>query len=320
MDKEGEIARGENLMGNETLVKDRMSGLGGSDAGVIAGLSPYKSPAVLYYEKIGDLPIEPLESEAVEWGNRLEGIVAEAYTDKTGRQIRTQPRKAHPAHDWMLANVDRQIIGDPRGPGILEIKTTNTFMLKDWENGPPDSAMLQLQHYLAVYGYSWGSIAVLIGGQNFRTFDIERDEGMIHFLIELEEAFWHRVKTRNPPTLEWDANTADLMKRLYPRHSIETKQFGPEADTFIHRFVDGREMIKTGEALKAEGEAWIKANMGTAGNAETATHKISWINNKDGSRFDQVKFKAEQPALFEQYQTIAPGPRVFRLTERKGKP
>lgn len=307
-------------MGDNTLVKDRMSGIGGSEAGVIAGLSPYKSPATLYYEKTGDLPIEPLESEASEWGSRLEGVVAEAYSDKTGRQIRMQPRRTHPEHDWMNGNIDRQIIGDPRGPGILEIKTTNTFLLKDWENGPPDSAMLQLQHYLAVYGYSWGSIAVLIGGQNFRTFDIERDEGMIHFLIELEEAFWHRVKTRNPPTLEWDANTADLMKRLYPRHSIETKQLGPEADTFIHRFVDGREMIKTGEGLKAEGEAWIKANMGTAGNAETATHKISWINNKDGSRFDQVKFKAEQPSLFEQYQTIAPGPRVFRLVEKKGKP
>lgn len=307
-------------MGDNTLVKDRMSGIGGSEAGVIAGLSPYKSPATLYYEKTGDLPIEPLESEASEWGVRLEGVVAEAYAEKTGRTIRTQPRRTHPAHPWMNGNIDRQVIGDPRGPGILEIKTTNTFMLKDWENGPPDSAMLQLQHYLAVYGYSWGSIAVLIGGQNFRTFDIERDEGLIHFLIELEGAFWERVQTRNPPSLEWDANTVDLMKRLYPRHSIETKQFGPEADPFIHRFVDGREMIKTGEELKAQGEAWIKAHMGTAGNAETATHKISWINNRDGSRFDAVKFKAEQPALFEQYQTIAPGPRVFRLTERKGKP
>ena len=307
-------------MGNSELIKDRTSGLGGSDAGVIAGLSPYKSPAVLFYEKIGDLPIEPLESEAVEWGNRLEGVVADAYAEKTGRTIRTQARKSHPAHDWMLGNIDRQIIGDPRGPGILEVKTTNTFMLKDWENGPPDSAMLQLQHYLAIYGYKWGSIAVLIGGQNFRTFDIERDEGLIHFLIELEAAFWHRVKTRNPPTLEWDANTVELMKRLYPRHSIETKMLGPEADTFVHRVIDGKAMIKTGEELKAQGEAWVKAQMGTAGSAETATHKISWINNKDSSRFDAVRFKEEQPEMHDKYQVLAPGPRVFRLTEKKGKP
>ena len=163
----------------------RQQGIGGSDAPVCAGLSPYKSPLQLYYEKRGELTPDTAETEAIEWGTRLEAVVAAAYEEKTGRSVRRQPRKAHPDLPWMFGNIDRQIVGDKRGVGVLEVKTTNTFALKDWDHGPPDAAMLQLQHYLAIYGYSWGSIAVLVGGQHFKHFDIDRDDELIDYLIQI---------------------------------------------------------------------------------------------------------------------------------------
>ncbi len=44
----------------------RKQGIGGSDAPVVAGLSPWKSPLTLYYEKSGAMPVSEDENEAME--------------------------------------------------------------------------------------------------------------------------------------------------------------------------------------------------------------------------------------------------------------
>ena len=48
----------------------------------------------------------------MEWGLRLEQALADAYADKTGREVEVpmpSPRR-HPEHEWMLASPD--ILGD----------------------------------------------------------------------------------------------------------------------------------------------------------------------------------------------------------------
>lgn len=97
----------------------RKRGIGGSDAAAAVGLSPYKSQLELWLEKTGrdaELPKpDPDDStEPVYWGTLLEPIVAAAYTKQTGNRVRkVNAVLQHPGIPFMLANLDREVVGVP---------------------------------------------------------------------------------------------------------------------------------------------------------------------------------------------------------------
>ena len=105
----------------------RKLGLGSSDAAVAVGLSPYKCPLSLWLEKTGRKEPEDIShKEAVLWGIELEPVLAQVYAKRTGYRVRrVNAVLQHPEHLFMLANLDREVVGHPDGPGILEIKTAS---------------------------------------------------------------------------------------------------------------------------------------------------------------------------------------------------
>lgn len=258
----------------------RVKGLGGSDAPVVAGLSPYKTALQLYYEKRGELPISEEETEEQYWGKVLEKPIADAYAKRTGRKIREQPIKFSTTIPFMLANIDRQIMKDPRGPGILEVKAPGYWPGKDLRGADdiPDHFYIQGQHYLKVYGYQWCSFAILVGGQRFLWFDVERHEGVIAQLVEIEGEFWERVQTGNPPSPDGSPATRELFKRLYPQDTgkvvtLETPEFVKAAADFIYY----RDLEKAVETDKAECENTLKAAMADASEAIIPGFgKVTW--------------------------------------------
>ena len=67
---------------------DRDKYIGGSDAGTILGLNPWKSPYTLWCEKTGLLTPEDIsDKEAVWWGNYDEEGVARRFTEKTNLEV-----------------------------------------------------------------------------------------------------------------------------------------------------------------------------------------------------------------------------------------
>lgn len=103
----------------------RNTGIGGSDAGVILGLNKWKSPITLWAEKTGRAEPEDLSgNEAVYWGTKQEPLVAERFYEETGKKVKRRGTLRSRPYPWMLANVDRWVVGEKAG---LEIKTTNAF-------------------------------------------------------------------------------------------------------------------------------------------------------------------------------------------------
>src|SRR5690606_35289427 len=109
-------------MSREEWLKERKKGIGGSDASVIVGFNPWKSPFELYIEKTSD-EVQEIENEATHWGNVLEDVVAEEFSRRTGKKVRrrTQIFK-HKEYDWMIVNIDRDVVGER---ALLECKTTS---------------------------------------------------------------------------------------------------------------------------------------------------------------------------------------------------
>jgi putative phage-type endonuclease len=125
----------------------RKQGIGGSDAAAAVGLSPYKSQLELWLEKTGrdaDLPKPDAQDtrEPVYWGTLLEPIVAAAYTQQTGRKVRkVNAVLQHPQYSFMLANLDREIVGAPEVQ-ILECTTAGEFGSRLWQEGVPEYVQL----------------------------------------------------------------------------------------------------------------------------------------------------------------------------------
>ncbi|HBO5106289.1 TPA: lambda-exonuclease family protein, partial [Pseudomonas aeruginosa] len=103
----------------EDWLQIRKQGIGSSDAAAAVGLNPYKSQLELWLEKTGrDTKVpktDPHDEESpAYWGNVLEPIVAWHYSKRTKnrvRRINAVLQHPDPEMSWMLANIDREVIG-----------------------------------------------------------------------------------------------------------------------------------------------------------------------------------------------------------------
>jgi putative phage-type endonuclease len=252
----------------DAWLEARRCGIGASDAAAILGVSPWKGPFGLYAEKLLLRPLAPEENEAMEWGTRLEPVVAAKYHEATGRELVDPGRftiRYKRDSPFLQATLDREIVGDPRGPGVCEIKTANAFASDEWDDGDaPLPYLVQVQHQLAVTGYGWGSLAVLLGGQKFRSLDIERNEAFIERLLEIEAEFWGRLQRQEPPPVDGLPATADLLAELYPRDDGHVIELSEELLRYDKQLLEAKEAIKEAEASKVAAENQIKAALGTA--------------------------------------------------------
>lgn len=274
-------------MSREEWLELRREGLGGSDAAAVVGRDRYRGPLAVYMNKTGQLP--PAEaSEAMYWGSRLEDVVAEEWARRLGEElgadVRERRRNAilqHDDHDWMIGNIDRYgSVGDDRV--LLECKTTGAYSASQWHGSSvPVRTYLQLQHYLEVTGLERGWIAVLIGGQDFRHYAVDRHQDVCEWLVEQEERFWRdHVEARRPPPADGRAATTSALDQLYPRDTVESAELDDDERELALRLCE-----EHAEALRAEKAArerkrsasnGLKALLGDAGELELPGYRVTW--------------------------------------------
>lgn len=297
----------------EKQLEERRLGIGGSDAAAVLGLSKFKTPLDLYYDKIGEGSDTINNPDAVHFGNVLEDIVAREYAARTGERVQrvNQPR-IHHEYEFMRANLDRRVVGDRK---VLECKTANQYTTGDWgESGTdqvPDAYLVQVTHYMGVMDYPRADLAVLIGGQDFRIYNFERDQELLEMLIEAEAEFWQRVQDRNPPP----ATTKGDISTYMAIDNGDSIVASSDIENACKLLKDVKGRLKELNATKNQLETMIKLEIGKnsvltdlSGNP-LATFKKA----RDSVRFDSKAFAAEEPDLFESYKMPTVGSRRFLL-------
>ena len=293
----------------------RKNYIGGSDAGAIVNMNPYRSAFTVWAEKTGKVP-EFEGNTATKVGAYLEDLVARLYMEETGKKVQKMNFTiVNPEYPWACANIDREIIGED---AVLEIKTTNSYVnTRMFRNGEfPDMWYAQVTHYMAVTGAKKGYLAVLSEGRDFRIFELERDETEIKALMDAERDFWNTyVKGGKTPPADGHVSTSDTVKALFPADDGNTISLLPhEADLALRKQLKG-----TLDEVKAEIdeiEQRIKLSMGSASKAEVGSFTVSWKLQRT-SGLDREAIKRDFPSIdFSKYATES---RVFRVTEKKAK-
>jgi putative phage-type endonuclease len=298
----------------------RKRGIGSSDAAAAVGLNPYKSRLELWMEKTGrdaELPrLDPEDdSTPIYWGTLLEHIVAAQYTRRTGHRIRrVNAVLQHPDEPWMLANLDREVIGVP-GVQVLECKTAGINGARLWRDGVPEYVQLQVLHQLAVTGKQAADVAVLIGGQELRIHRIERDERLIAQLVELERRFWRLVEDDRAPEADGTDSAHQALQALYPQDDGQVLDFSGDLamSALFSDLLAVRQVLRTQEELEARIKQAIQQRMGKASRAVFETGAVSWKRSQDAEVLDVVRLCRDEPELARCFMTTRPGARRFTV-------
>lgn len=264
----------------------RKLGIGGSDASVVMGCSPYSSRLKLWAEKLGLVEGQE-ESERMSWGHRLEPVVVEAYGEETGRTVVRHQNAIwqHPTKP-MFASLDavvartKDLADDDRGP--LEVKTTSPYV---WKGVVPAHHLVQVQHYMACTGASWASYVVLVGSERLFWQDLERDDDFIGFL-ELEcERFWSAVVAGEAPDPDGSAASNEAMRALYPKDEGTIVALPPEAQLLDEVILACDAQIEAHEVRRARAEAKLMKLLGTAAEGRLPDGVVwTWKTTKKGDR------------------------------------
>lgn len=281
----------------EQWLEQRQKYIGGSDAGAIVGLNPWKSQLSVYLEKTNQKENKNKDNEQMRIGRDLEEYVAKRFEESTGKKVRR--------NNFMMikdgifsANVDREVVGEN---AVLECKTTNSFALKDWQGDSiPVHYELQCHHYMMVGGYDRAYIAVLIGNSKFVWKEIPRDEEMIKLLEEQESKFWNDyVLQRQMPPADGSDNYSNALKEKYQGGLEEAIEIDIEDEQLelLESLKSRKKEIDTGiKRIEQEIQSQMKDNeIGILDG-----YKVTW---KSATRktIDTKKLNEENPDIYNKY-------------------
>lgn len=298
-------------MPKEEWLKHRQAGIGGSDASCIAGLNPWKSAIQLYMDKKEENPQEQ-KSLRMELGNRLEGLVAELFTEATGLKVRNvNGILKNDKYPFALANIDRAIVGEK---AFLECKTTNSYALKEWEEGVPAHYEIQCLHYMAITGATHCYIAALIGNSDFIWHKIERDQETIDYLMQIERDFWeNNIEKDVVPMPDGSDAYSEYLKKKYDKSNGQVIELHllENGVNKLNRYDEIVADIKVLESEKKLIEQEIQLHMEEFEVAKIGDRKVTWKSSSRNT-IDSKKLKAEMPDIAQQYMKTSTS-RTFRV-------
>lgn len=303
----------------------RVNYIGGSDASVVLGMNPYASVYELFGEKIGEKPVSGFVNDRMIIGSFFEDTIRRLYQywvendpDATESNAESDNRirrvykpnfmfvsKKYP---FMSANVDGIITDDGKHKdnGLLEVKTMNESVFRQYDGEIPPQYYIQLQHYLSVTGLKWGHFAVIVGMSSMHIYEFERDEEVINNMITLENDFWSKVTVAKELIAEGRHNEI-----VYPEidESLATEKylnekFEQEQDVVIKgdskHYEIARNYSKTNSQIKEltagkrlfsnQLKEYIGSNNGNVLDFGV-NGKVSWKTSKKGSRILRVTIK-----------------------------
>lgn len=284
-----------SAISREEWLEYRRRGIGGSDAACVLGLNPWKSRVELYADKRGSMP-EKDDTEAMRLGRDLEDYVARRFCEATGKKVRRNNFMWKSSqHPCMLADVDREIVGENAG---LECKTTQSWSGATVMKGEiPLTYYVQCMHYMSVMGYDKMYLAVLVFGRGFQYFEIGRDEGEISALVAAEESFWRDFIEGGVSPAPDGSQSAETAIKAMLDHDFDTGEIfmherGADVREYVQLTQTIKQLSKNADAIKQS----LQLALGEHGRGCTDEYLITW--------YPQTRATIDTKKLFRKYPDV----------------
>ena len=288
-------------LSREEWLKWRKRGIGGSDVSCLLGINKWKSEIELWLDKTNQTNEPAEENEAMQWGNIMEPIIRNHFAEVMNKPVvEVKAMLQHPQYPYMLADVDGLTVDDAGNPAILEIKTASEYKRSEWEEDIPTYYQTQVQHYLCVTGIAKAYVAVLIGGNSFKVYEVDADMEIQSMLVTLEQEFWNKVQNMIRPEMDGSDAAKDLLDNIYRGGIAEQIILPEEAIEYVDQYIEACAEEDNAKAKKQEASNRIKEIMGDYDKAKCLNHTISW-KTVSSERLDTKALKEEQLELYQKY-------------------
>lgn len=292
----------------DSWLKARTKGIGGSDVGAICGVSQFTSARQIYLSKTGQFQdaLKPGEAakERMHFGHMLEPVVANEYARRTGANLVTvNATLHHKDYPWALANIDRLIVDDEGKPiGILECKTTGEYNNDDWSEGELLlSYLYQLNWYMWVMGIKQGALACLVGGNKFYYYDVFRNDELLNkTIIPTVKKFWFEnvLALVEPEMQSTDTEFVNMTYASVVKNS-EIVLNDDVANDLARTVFNCKAQIKELTETMEEAQNRIKDRLKDHEIGYTKDFTVKW-SPRSQSRVDADKLKVTFPEIYKQ--------------------
>jgi len=291
---------------------DRSTYLGGSDVAAILGVSPWRTQLDVYLDKIeGSKPItDPGKLKILERGKRLEPYVLDMLCEEKGiKLIGRNNRYTDSTHSFLAAEIDAET-SDGRN---VEAKTTADFYSRaQWGDEHTDEIPVyytaQCMHGMMVKPAPSTLLPVMLGIDDFRVYEVHRDEELIETIRAKEVEFWDRIQRRDPPPA---TKVSDIM-RMFERDLGTSIEVGDDIAELVKKLKFSKSKLKLMESDVDDMAARLKL---VFAEHQIITHKgkplASW-KSQDADRFDINAFRDKHPAIAAKFTKTGTS-RVLRL-------
>lgn len=288
-------------LSREEWLKYRKRGIGGSDVAAILGISKWKSAVGLWLDKTNQANEPEEENEAMQWGNIMEPVIRNHFAEVMGKPVvEVKAMLRHPEYPFMLANVDGVTVDDGGNPAILEIKTASEYKRDEWDDDIPAYYQTQVQHYLCVTGVGKAYVAVLIGGNSFKVFEVDANAEVQQMLIAVEREFWGKVQNMVRPEIDGSDASTGLLDRAYRGGISEQIVLPEEAIEYVDRYIEASAEEDNAKAKKQDAANHIKDFMRDYDKAKCLEHTVSW-KPVTSERLDSKALKEAEPEVYQKY-------------------
>lgn len=208
----------------------------------------------------------------MQWGRATETANRQLMAVEMGTDIDPSPGMVQDSEfEWLASTPDGIARGGPMdGFGVWEGKSPTVWKRDEWEDGVPDSVLVQVLVNLRCTGLTWGCASALMPPSK------SEDEILLHDhvvdnpvfsdrMMEILIDFWERNVMRDiPPEATGTKLDSQMLAQCYPQHEAKTVKFSDELAEILHLDTELDAEIKR---LKKEREGVrnkIKLEMGDA--------------------------------------------------------
>lgn len=306
------IANTKN-MSREDWLNLRKESIGGSDAGAVLGMNAYRSALEVYADKKGMIP-DKETNEAMRLGNDLEGYVAKRFEEMTDKKVRNDNfMYSHDEYPFITANNDRVVVGENAG---LECKTMSPFTKYDVASGEiPDQYYAQCQHYMAVMGFDYMYLAILIFQKGVFQHKILRNDEFIEQMLAAEIDFWNNhVVLGIPPEADGSDSAMDTLIAMYPEGSDDEEIYLSDNDAIV-KYQEFGDAIKRLKAQQEELKAKICSELADCNTGRSNDYIVTW-KKQSRTTIDSKALAAKHPEIYDELKSVS-STRVMRVKKIK---
>ena len=264
-------------------------------------------------EKLGLKEIPDLSGvEAVQMGKVMESVIARLFQDKHRIELKDADYAlSHKDEPWMRSHFD-YISSD--GRTLVECKNYNASVMSKFDedaNLVPAADLAQLIHEAAVHNVEQIYLAVLFGGQAFRTYHFTITEAMKEDLIKQMARYWGYVATKTMP----EPDSLESCKIIYPTDNAESITATQTVERAVAVLNEYKQKIKHLENESESIELAIRSFMGMNANLVTLEGKVlaTWKTAKSSMKFDPKLFQQAMPDVYNKFVVETNGSRRFLL-------